>query len=146
VNGYRGIEMPFGHIWKNADGINIRAAANSEADPTHKMYISDVPANWNDANYTNYTLKGELPRADGYIKQMIAGEVMPVEAGGGSSTYWCDYAYQSIPGSGVALRTVLVGGIAFFGASAGLGYSCTNYSPSNTSAYFGSRLCYLPSA
>ncbi|MFZ4549232.1 MAG: hypothetical protein ACOYN4_17420 [Bacteroidales bacterium] len=46
VNGYRSIEMPFGHIWKNTDGINIRAAAASDADPTHKMYISDVPANW----------------------------------------------------------------------------------------------------
>jgi hypothetical protein len=146
VNGYRGVEMPFGHIWKNADGINIRAAAASEADPTHKMYITDTPANWNDANYTNYTLKGELARVDGYIKQMIAGEVMPLEVGGGSSTYWCDYAYQSIPGSGVVLRTVLFGGDAYFGALAGLGCSSTISSPSSTYANFGSRLCFIPSA
>jgi hypothetical protein len=146
VNGYRGIEMPFGHIWKNADGINIRAAAISEADPTHKMYISDVPANWNDANYTNYTLKGELPRTDGYIKQMIAGEVMPVEVGAGSSTYWCDYDFQSIPGSGVALRTVLFSGASNTDASAGLGCSLSNYLPSTSIASVGSRLCYLPSA
>ena len=146
VNGYRGIEMPFGHIWKNADGINVRAAANSEADPTHKAYVSDTPADWNDANYTNYTLKGELPRVDGYIKQMIAGEVMPVEVGGGSSTYWCDYAYQNIPASGVALRTVLFGGYAYLGASTGLGCSNATYSPAATSASIGSRLCFIPSA
>jgi hypothetical protein len=146
VNGYRGIEMPFGHIWKNADGVNVRAAANSEADPTHKAYVSDTPADWNDANYTNYTLKGELPRVDGYIKQMIAGELMPVEVGGGSSTYWCDYAYQNIPASGVALRTVLFGGGAYYGASAGLGYSDTNVSPAIAGANIGSRLCFIPSA
>lgn len=149
VNRYRGIEMPFGPLWDWCEGVNIRAAANSDADPTHKAYACEDPASWNDSNYTNYTLIGELPRADGYIKQMIPGHFLPLVAGGtgaGSSAYWCDYFYQSIPASGVALRGLLLGGGASYGANAGLGYSHTTYVPAAAYAYLGSRLCYKPSA
>lgn len=149
VNRYRGIEMPFGHIWDWCEGVNIRAAANSDADPTHKAYMCEDPASWNDSNYTNYTLIGELPRADGYIKQMIPGHFLPLVAGGtgaGEAAYWCDRFYQSIPASGVTLRGLLLGGNAFNGADAGLGDSATNYVPANTTARIGSRLCYKPSA
>jgi hypothetical protein len=147
VNRYRGIEMPFGHIWTWCEGVNIRSAANSEADPTHKAYISFTPAHWNAVNYTNYQLAGELPRADGYIKQMIPGQVLPLVAGGsgaGSAAFWCDYYYQSIPASGVSLRALLLGGHACFGAHAGFGCSLSYYSPSNSYADFGSRLCFIP--
>lgn len=149
VNRYRGIEMPFGHIWDWCDGVNIRAAANSDADPTHKAYVSDNPADWNDANYTNYTLIGQLPRNDGYIKQMIPNHFLPLVAGGtgaGSSAYWCDSFYQSIPASGVVLRGLLLGGTALYGATAGLGSANTGNVPSTTAATIGSRLCFLPSA
>ena len=149
VNRYRGIEMPFGHIWDWCEGVNIRAAANSDADPTHKAYVSYNPADWNDANYTNYTLIGQLSRNDGYIKQMIPNHFLPLVAGGtgaGSSAYWCDYFYQNIPASGVALRGLLLGGAANYGAYVGLGSAATSYVPSSTSAHFGSRLCFLPSA
>ena len=148
VNRYRGVEMPFGHIWDWCEGVNIRAAANSDADPTHKVYMSDNPTDWNDSNYTNYTLIGELPRNDGYIKQMIPGHFLPLVAGGtgaGSSAYWCDYFYQSIPASGVALRGLLLGAHALYGAAAGLGYSSTFYVPAAVNSAFGSRLCYKPS-
>ncbi len=149
VNRYRGIEMPFGHIRDWCEGVNIRAAANSDADPTHKAYVCEDPASWNDSNYTNYTLIGELPREYGYIKQMIPGHFLPLVAGGtgaGSSAYWCDYFSQSIPESGVVLRGLLLGGNAHAGAVAGLGHSATYDVPANASASFGSRLCYKPSA
>jgi hypothetical protein len=77
---------------------------------------------------------------------MIPGHVMPLAVGGGATSYWCDYAYQSIPSSGVSLRCVLFGGDAFFGARAGFGYSFSNHAPSGTYANFGSRLCFKPSA
>ena len=149
VNRYRGIEMPFGHLWDWCEGVNIRAAANSDADPTHKAYVCEDPASWNDSNYTYYTLIGELPRTDGYIKQMIPGHFLPLVAGGtgaGSSAYWCDYFFQNIPASGVALRGLLLGGYAIYGALAGLGFSMTNLVPAMTDALIGSRLCYKPSA
>jgi hypothetical protein len=143
VNRYRGVEMPFGHIWKNLDGVNLRIGAVSDTDPTSKVYISDDPTKWNDTVFTDMVLVGEMPRVDGYVKQMIAGEIMPVEVGGGSTTYWCDYFYQSIPGSGFALRTVFVGGSANHGAFAGFGSARTYGAPSVADAYVGTRLCFL---
>ncbi len=147
VNRYRGVEMPFGHIWKNADGINVRMAANDDADPTTKVYISEDPALWNDANYDGFELQGEMPRVNGYITEMLPFNIMPLKVGGGSSTYWCDYSYQSnIPadGSAASLRTVLFSAFANSGGYSGLGCSLSNSVPSNTAAYIGSRLCFMP--
>ncbi len=145
VNRYRGIEMPFGHIWKNADGINIRIGADSDADPTSKAYVSENPTHWNDANYNDMQLAGMLPRANGYIKEMIPGDIIPLVAtGAGSSTFWCDYFYTSLPSTGEALRTLRLGGDAYYGATAGLGCSASNYSPATAFASLGSRLCFIP--
>ena len=147
VNRYRGVEMPFGHIWKNTDGINVRIAANDDADPTSKVFVSDDPANWNDNNYDGYELQGEIPRTNGYIKEMLPFNIMPLKVGGGSSTYWCDYSYQSnIPADGSAayLRTVLFGGDASYGSDAGFGFAHSHFSPSSTNATIGSRVCFIP--
>jgi hypothetical protein len=145
VNRYRGFELPFGHIWKNIDGVNIRIGADIDADSTSKLYVADDPADWNDSNYTNYDLKGELARANGYIKEIVPGEIMPLNTvGGGSTTYWCDYFYTSLPASGETLRTLLLGGFANSGAYAGLGYSHSILTPSFASADIGSRLCFIP--
>ncbi len=144
VNRYRGVEMPFGHIWKNADGVNLRIGANSDADPSSKAYVSENPAHWNDANYNDMQLAGLLPRADGYIKEMIPGHIVPlIASGGGSSTFWCDYFFTSLPATGESLRTLLLGGDALRGATAGLGFSTSLYSPADASARIGSRLCYF---
>ena len=71
---------------------------------------------------------------------------MPREVGGGSTTYFSDYFYTSIPASGVAMRGVLFGGRASYGANAGLAIANTNNAASITYAYFGSRLCFIPAA
>jgi hypothetical protein len=145
VNRYRGIEMPFGHTWKNLDGINVRIYANTELTPVSEAFVTDDPLLWNDSNYTDYTKIGEVPRANEYIRDMIDGELMPGSViGAGSTTYWCDYAYTSLPASGESLRAVLLGGSAYTGSNAGLGYSASSNSPSDAYAFFGSRLCYIP--
>ena len=144
VNRYRGIELPFGHIWKNADGVNVRIGADSDADPTSKVYVSESPADWNDANYTNYVLKGQIPRANAYITEMISGECVPVATGGGSTNYWADYFYASLPASGESLRTLLFGGYSAYGTYAGFGCSLSATDPSYTTATIGSRLCFIP--
>ena len=69
---------------------------------------------------------------------------MPLEVGGGSTTYFCDYFYTNIPSSGEAERGVLFGGAASYGASAGFVYAHTNNAPSYANANFGSRLCFDP--
>jgi hypothetical protein len=145
VPRYRGIENPFGHIWKNVDGINIKIQADGDGGES-QAWIADDPANWNHANYTNYTNVGLLPRAAGYMSQALfgsGGEFLPAVASGGSATYYCDYWYTSIPASGESLRTLLVGGAAYAGTSAGFVSSNSNNTPSSASASFGSRLCYI---
>jgi hypothetical protein len=80
---------------------------------------------------------------------MISGHFLPLVAGGsgaGSTSFWCDYFYQSKPASGSTLRGLLLGGNASAGASAGLGFAYTYYDPSFTHATIGSRLCFMPSA
>ena len=226
VPRYRGIENPFGHIWKNTDGINIRIYANQvvgfyntpPASPANGMRVivgtaptddfvghenevaqysgsawsfyswgadwenwivyssdddryylnatgagwvettntnahtsdvltTDNPAKFNDSDFTDYILRGTLPRSNGYLQEVIfgaGGEFLPEVAGGSSSLNFCDYFYTSIPNDGYDLRTLLLGGYATNGAHAGLGNAHTSTSPSSTNAAIGSRLCYLP--
>ena len=69
---------------------------------------------------------------------------MPLEVGGGSTTYFCDYFYTNIPSSGEAERGVLFGGNANSGAYAGFVYASANNAPATANAYIGSRLCFDP--
>lgn len=141
---YRGVEHPFGHIWKNCDGITIIAQAAGYDLSEHQAWITSNRSLWQDSNITGYSKIGALPRADGYISRMINGQLMPDVAAGSNLTYWCDYFYQSIPGSTFDIRTVIVGGSAIDATKGGFGLSNTHHPPSYTYAYFGSRLCYYP--
>jgi len=144
VNRYRGIELPFGHIWKYTDGVTVNAQAAGVGASEHQFYLAADPASWNDANLTGYTKMAALPRVDGYIKEMINGHIMPsINSGAGSTTYFCDYFYQSIPASGEALRSVLFCGHAYAGAAAGFACSNAKYPPSSADAIIGSRLCCI---
>lgn len=145
ANRYRGIENPFGHIWKWIDGINVETQSVGSGGLT-KLWVCSNPANFTDANYANYTYVGNLSRVNDYIKEMFPGELMPSVQGGGagSTTYFCDYSYMAnIPGSGIDLRGVVFGGSAADGANAGLGFSNSSDAPSNAYPHFGSRLCFL---
>ena len=145
VNRYRGIEIPFGHIWKHIDGINVKiqsVAAGGES----QVWVADNPANWNDSNYTNYENRGLIGRSNGYVSTILfgaKGDWMPTAAAGSSTLYYCDYFYTSVPGSGEDLRALLVGGNAYTGASDGFVSAATNNAPSSANA-LGSRLCFLP--
>ena len=148
ANRYRGIENPFGHIWKWTDGINIKISPTEEngGDNTSKVYVADNPANYNDTGYDGYAVQGLEARTEGYVRQLVFGEqgdIMPAVVGGGSTTYWADNHYTNIPTS-EALRGVLFGGNAHYGANAGFGYACSNYAPSRSDADIGSRLCFIP--
>lgn len=72
------------------------------------------------------------------------GDIMPTEVGASSTTHFADYFYTNIPASGAAMRGVLFGGYARNGAAAGLSYAATDSAASSTSAYIGSRLCFIP--
>jgi hypothetical protein len=142
ANRYRGIENPFGHVWHWSDGINIEIKTDTDGG-TSKVYVCDDPAKFSDSAYTGYTMRGLEARTEGYIKELLIGEfgdIIPTVVGGGSTTYWCDYHYTNIAN---ALRGVLLGGTAYAGAYAGLGYVSSGDAPSLTSAFVGSRLCFL---
>lgn len=146
VPRYRGVENPFGHIWKWTDGC--KCIIQSEASGgLSKFYVCDNPANFTSSGTTNYDYRGNLPRSEGYVKALILGEdgeIMPLAVGGGSTTYFCDYFYTNIPTSGESERGVLFGGTALNGARAGFVYAFTNSTATHASAYFGSRLCFDP--
>ena len=146
VPRYRGVENPFGHIWKWTDGC--KCIIQSEASGgLSKFYVCDNPANFTSSGTTNYDYRGNLPRSEGYVKALILGEdgeIMPLAVGGGSTTYFCDYFYTNIPSSGEAERGVLFGGAAYYGASAGFVCAHTHNAPTYANASVGSRLCFDP--
>lgn len=146
VPSYRGVENPFGHIWKWTDGC--KCLIQSETDGgLSEFYVCDDPAAFTSSGVVNYDLRGNLPRKEGYVKKLILGEhgeIMPLEVGGGSTTYFCDYFYTNIPSSGVSERGVLFGGLASSGALAGFVFARANSTATYTTAYFGSRLCFYP--
>lgn len=147
VPRYRGVENPFGHIWKWTDGINMRVSPTEAngGDNLSKVFVCEDPSKLNDSNYNGYKHVGNEARESGYVKEIIfgeEGEIMPSLVGGGSTTYFCDYHYTDIPTS-ETLRGVLFGGYAAGGANDGLAYAPSRYTPSYTSTYIGSRLCFI---
>lgn len=143
ANRYRGIENPFGHIWKYTDGANIQVTTGDAG--LSILWTTDDPSNFSDTSYTGYDKKGNICRTNGYAKKMLLGEdgdIVAKEVGGSSSTYWCDYYYTYT--SANRMQVVLVGGCADNGSSAGLARVSTNSAPSAALRYFGSRLCFFP--
>lgn len=143
ANRYRGIENPFGHIWKYTDGANIQVTTGDAG--LSILWTTDDPSNFGDTSYTGYDKKGNICRTNGYAKKMLLGEdgdIVPTEVGGSSSTYWCDYYYTYT--SANRMQVVLVGGRADGGSSAGLAGVHASHAPSGAARYLGSRLCFFP--
>lgn len=143
ANRYRGIENPFGHIWKYTDGANIQVTTGDAG--LSILWTTDDPSNFSDTSYTGYNKKGNICRTNGYAKKMLLGEdgdIVATEIGGSSSTYWCDYYYTYT--SANRMQVVLVGGGADGGSNAGLAYVNASNAPSAAFRHLGSRLCFFP--
>lgn len=143
ANRYRGIENPFGHIWKYTDGANMQVTTGDAG--LSILWTTDDPSNFSDTSYTGYDKKGNICRTNGYAKKMLLGEdgdIVATEVGGSSSTYWCDYYYTNT--SANRMQVVLVGGNADDGSLAGLANVITNHAPSGAYRNIGSRLCFFP--
>lgn len=143
ANRYRGIENPFGHIWKYTDGANIQVTTGDAG--LSILWTTDDPSNFSDTSYTGYNKKGNICRTNGYAKKMLLGEdgdIVATEIGGSSSTYWCDYYYTNT--SANRMQVVLVGGAADDGSDAGLASVNARHAPSDAYRHFGSRLCFFP--
>lgn len=139
ANRYRGIENPFGHIWKYTDGANIQVTTGDNG--LSILWTTADPSNFSDSSYVGYDKKGNICRVNGYAKNTLLGEdgdIIATEIGGSSSTYWCDYYYTNT--STNSLRLVAVGG----GSDAGFIRVNTSETPSGAYKHFGSRLCFFP--
>ena len=142
ANRYRGIENPFGHIWKHTDGANIQVTTGDSG--LSILWTTSDPSNFSDTSYTGYDKKGNVCRINGHVKKMLLGEdgdIIATEVGGSTSTYWCDNYYTNTSVS--RMQLVVVGGRSDDGLNAGLVDVGTTNS-SGIANNIGSRLCFFP--
>lgn len=142
ANRYRGIENPFGHVWKCTDGANIQVTTGDAG--LSILWTTDDPSNFSDTSYTGYDKKGNICRTSGYAKKMLLGEngdIISTEVDGSSSTYWCDYYRTTITIDGIFV--VLAGSSANGALGNGLASIYGGYT-SNSARDIGTRLCFFP--
>lgn len=139
VPRWRGFDNPFGDIWTNLDGIILeRTAANQPSS----VYTTTDPTAFGDDNTAKgkMTVAGTEIASDGYTKDYDlgeTGEIIPSVVGGSTTTYMCDYHWCNA--SSTVLRTLVVGGCADNGSSAGLDYFNSSYGVGDARAHVGFR-------
>lgn len=145
---YRGVENPWGNIWKHIQGINIWGDGSMCGG---QPYVANDFTFSESKHSDNYEPVGfTLPNATGYINAMGYGKeeydwlLMPSEIGGTNALPVGDFLYQTTNLKGY--RTVQFGGSwgnkDYAGSfswycDAGVGYSMRKY---------GGRLLYVPTA
>lgn len=142
VPRYRGIENPFGHLWKNVDGVIFDIKSDADGG-TSTIYLAKTEADYGDTVTEGFSELGQLPRKNGFVSDTYLGTFIPSEATRASSnTGRCDNFETNVNSS--SLRTLYYGGHALYGASAGLGSCSSSSAVGSTGAYYGSRLVYRP--
>ena len=140
-NRYRGIENPFGHIWKHTD--DIISVYNGDY---RTWYKSMKPDQFSTNKNTSYKpLCSSTMVSGGYkteIKATPTCDFFAMSVSGGSeNTYWCDYNWDNTDASEHCL---LIGGSSGHGGRAGLFGLASTDGVGYSSAAIGSRLIYLP--
>lgn len=144
-NRYRGIENPFGHVWKHTDDIISSCISGFGA---RLWYKCDYPDHFGDSiSNDNPYYKNIAANAvvTGYKTKIVTTSTCDFFAlscnNGSETTYWCDYNWDNTDGS---LHCLLIGGRSDDGGLAGL-FSLNSYSGvGHSTAAIGSRLTYLP--
>lgn len=144
-NRYRGIENPFGHVWKHVDDVISVYISGYGA---RFWYKCDSPDHFGDSiSNDNPYYKNIAANAvvTGYKTKIVTTSTCDFFAlscdNGSETTYWCDYNWDNTDGP---LRCLLIGGRSGNGGRAGL-FNLDSYSGVGTSAAgIGSRLTYLP--
>lgn len=139
-NRYRGIENPFGHIWKHTDDII------SIYEGGWRTYYKSIKPDQFATNKNNsYKPLTSAAVVSGYKTEIRATPTCDFFAeactNGSESTYWCDYNWDNTDASEHCL---LIGGRSVNGGRAGLFYLASDGGVGASVAYIGSRLTYLP--
>lgn len=138
ANRYRGIENPFGHVWKNCCDIIITGTTN-------KVYLTDNIENFgNDRSLFTDSGLTSFPTTEQWVKRInnnAAADLFCQEGGGGSTTYFCDHCWTNANDHD---RTLLLGACAGYGSSAGLFSLASSTGLDGAAGHLGTRLVYIP--
>ena len=140
-NRYRGIENPFGHIWKHTDDII------SIYEGGWRTYYKSIKPDQFATNKNNsYKPLTSAAVVTGYKTEIRVTPTCDFFAeactNGSETTYWCDYNWDN--NTDTSEHCLLIGGISDNGGRAGLFYLASNNGVGHSYAAIGSRLTYLP--
>lgn len=150
VPRYRGIENPFGHVWKNVIDVVVAGTDNSVyickdytkfgtfeggTNPTAEQLIA---AGYELQDFKESTITGQ------YVKKLVnnnQADLFPTVVGNGASatTYYCNYHWASATATP---RTLLIGGGSDHGSLAGLFYLYSNAGLGLSTAAIGTRITF----
>lgn len=139
-NRYRGIENPFGHIWKHTDDII------SIYEGVYRTYYKSIKPDQFATNKNNsYKPLTSAAVVTGYKTEIRVTPTCDFFAeactNGSETTYWCDYNWDN---TDTSEHCLLIGGRSGDGGGAGLFYLLSDNGVGCSSAIIGSRLTYLP--
>ena len=150
VPRYRGIENPFGHVWKNVIDVVVAGTDNSVyickdytkfgtfeggTNPTAEQLIA---AGYELQDFKESTITGQ------YVKKLVnnnQADLFPTVVGNGASatTYYCDYHWTSATATP---RTLLIGGCSGGGSYAGLFDLASSDGLDSSAANVGTRITF----
>lgn len=144
-NRYRGIENPFGHVWKHTDDVISVYISGYGA---RFWYKCDSPDHFGDSisndnpYYKNIAANAVVTGYKTKIVTMSTCDFFALSCNNGSeTTYWCDYNWDNTDGS---LHCLLIGGSSGNSGAAGLFALASSNGVGASNAAIGSRLTYLP--
>lgn len=150
VPRYRGIENPFGHVWKNVIDVVVAGTDNSVyickdytkfgtfeggTNPTAEQLIA---AGYELQDFKESTITGQC------VKKLVnnnQADLFPTVVGNGASitTYYCDYHWTNATATP---RNLLVGGSSDYGSPAGLFSLDSHIGLDFSSAHVGTRITF----
>lgn len=139
-NRYRGIENPFGHVWKHTDDV-----ISIYGGDYRTWYKSIKPEQFANNKNTSYKPLTTAAVVTGYKTEIRATPTCDFFAAactnGSESTYWCDYNWDN---TDTSEHCLLIGGGSGDGGRAGLFALASDGGVGHSAANVGSRLTYLP--
>lgn len=150
VPRYRGIENPFGHVWKNVIDVVVAGTDNSVyickdytkfgtfeggTNPTAEQLIA---AGYELQDFKESTISSQ------YVKKLVnnnQADLFPTVVGNGASatTYYCDYHWTNATATP---RTLLIGGRSGNGSGAGLFFLDSHVGLDYSNGHVGTRITF----
>ena len=139
-NRYRGIENPFGHIWKHTD--DIISIYEGGWRTYYKSIKPDQFVTNKNNSYKPLTSAAVVTSYKTEIRVTPTCDFFAEACTNGSeTTYWCDY---NLDNTDTSEHCLLIGGGSDDGGGAGLFYLASSAGVGRSNANLGSRLTYLP--